>query len=89
VSRREREETAINAKTAPAKEPERAATYIVGSISSAGNGYLLASFQELKVLNTKTLYLELNYTLTGSFALIGNHPCLRRRYQQSTQAMIG
>jgi hypothetical protein len=27
----------------------------------------------IKVLNTKTLYLELNYTLTESFALIGNH----------------
>jgi hypothetical protein len=40
----------------------------------------------IKVLNTKTLYLELNCTLTGSFALIGNHPCLRGRYARKMHA---
>jgi hypothetical protein len=41
--------------------------------SPAVEGCLSASYQELRLRDTKILYLELNHTLTRIFVLIDNH----------------
>jgi hypothetical protein len=43
------------------------------AICSAADGFPI-SVSRMKVWTPKILYLELSWTLTGIFALIGNHP---------------